>query len=63
MTVKQLKEALQKLPDNMDVYLAETTSEFAYSPAESCIVKRIPFQEEPGGKTEGDDTVCIISDN
>lgn len=31
MTVKKLKEALAKFPDNMEVFIGEKSTEFSYS--------------------------------
>ena len=46
MTVKQLKQELENLPDNMDVFLAERKTEFGYGLVNSAYTKEIYFTED-----------------
>lgn len=46
MTVKELKEKLADLPDNMGVFMAERVSEFKYGLVNSAKVKEITFHDE-----------------
>lgn len=47
MTVKQLKEALEKYPDNMQVFVAERKTEFTYGLVNSVTSREITFSEYP----------------
>lgn len=49
MTVKQMIEQLQLLPDNMDVFVAERKTDFGYGLVNSLYTKEIPFHEDPFG--------------
>lgn len=46
MTIKELKEIIKDLPDNMDVYIDERVTEYAYGLANSGFVKEILFYDE-----------------
>jgi len=65
MTVKELKEKIENLPDNMEVFIAERKTEFAYGLVNSAYVKEITFYEE-GNESDEDvqakDTVLIIDE-
>lgn len=63
MTVKTLKRLLASYPDDMEVMLAERTTDFGYAPLETVESREIPFSEEPGGKELSRDTVIILSEN
>lgn len=62
MTVKQLKEILAKLPDHMDVFVAERKTEFAYGLVNSAEVKKINFMEEPDGPVLSKDKVLVLDE-
>jgi len=62
MTVKQLKEELSKYPDNMDVYVAERKTEFAYGLVNSVYEKVINFMEEPDGEVLSRDNVVVLDE-
>lgn len=63
MTVKELKEALAKYPDNMDVFMDERKTEFAYGLLNGVHLERISFEEDPdGGGARADDDVIILSE-
>lgn len=47
MNIKQLKETIANLPDDMDVFMGERTTVFAYGLVISTRVKTIPFIEDP----------------
>ena len=47
MTKKQLLEAIQHLPDDMDVFMGERLTEFTYGLVNSAQVKEIEFKEDP----------------
>ncbi len=47
MTVKEVKEALKDLPDNMDVFVAERKTGFGYGLVNSVFTKEIAFSEDP----------------
>lgn len=62
MTVKELKEALNKFPDHMQVFMAERTTPFAYGLLNSAKSKTINFQEEPDSKVLAKSTVVILDE-
>jgi hypothetical protein len=47
MTVGELIKELQKYPENMDVFVAERKTEFAYGLVNSVTQKEIDFVEAP----------------
>jgi hypothetical protein len=57
MTVKQLKEKLSKYPDNMEVFVAERKTEFAYGLVNSVRKEEILFTENPDFEDFGEDEV------
>ena len=63
MTVKQLREALEGVPDHLDVYLDAEVDEFGLAYAGKAEVQNIPFKEEPGGKTLCRENVFVITDS
>lgn len=46
MTIKELKEKIENLPDNMDVFIGERVTEFAFGLANSGRVRTIHFYDE-----------------
>lgn len=62
MTVKELKEKLSNFPDNMEVFVAERKTDFAFGLVNSCYQKEINFMEEPDGKPLSKNTVVIIDE-
>lgn len=62
MTVKELKEKLENAPDNMDVFIAERTTEFGYGLLESAGVQEIPFMEDPDGEEMSRGDIFALSD-
>jgi hypothetical protein len=63
MTVKQLKEALAKFPDDMEVFMAERKTEFAYGLLNSVKSREINFKEEPyDEEVLARDTVVILDE-
>jgi len=63
MTVKELKEKIYKLPDNMDVFISERKTEFEYGLVNSAYVQEINFMEEPDGKVLSRDKVVVIDED
>ena len=47
MTVKKLREMLANYPDEMDVFVAERKTEFAYGLVNSVRIEEITFSESP----------------
>jgi hypothetical protein len=62
MTIKQLKDELSKYPDNMDVYLAERKTEFAFGLVNSAYTKEITFSEDEEGEPLAKDTVVVLDE-
>lgn len=46
MTIKELKEKIENLPDEMDVFIAERKTDFGFGLANSGYVKEIFFTED-----------------
>jgi len=63
MNIKQLKEKIATLPDNMDVFVAERKTEFSYGFVNSAFVKKINFMEEPDGKVLAQNNVFILDED
>jgi len=65
MTVKELKQALASYPENMDVFVAERKSDFAYGLVNSVRMEEITFVENPDfekGDVQAKDTVVILDE-
>jgi hypothetical protein len=62
MTVRQLKEELNKYPDSMEVFVAERKTEFAYGLVNSVIAKEVSFSEDPDGEPMASDKVVVIDE-
>lgn len=62
MTVKELREKLQQYPDNMDVFVAERKTEFAYGLVNSITSRKINMMEEPDGEVLCQDTVVVLDE-
>ncbi len=62
MTVKELKEKIANLPDNMDVFVAERKTEFTYGLVNSASIKKINFMEEPDGKVLAQENVLVLDE-
>lgn len=46
MTVKELKQKLENIPDNMDVMVMQTVDEFGFSLCEVAEVREVTFVED-----------------
>lgn len=62
MTVKELKEKIANLPDNMDVFVAERKTEFTYGLVNSAFVKEINFVEDPYGEVVAQDYALVLDE-
>ncbi len=62
MTVKELKAKLEDMPDNMDVFMSERKTEYAYGLVNSAFVKEINFVDEPGGEALSRDKVVVLDE-
>lgn len=66
MTVKQLKEKLAQYPDNLEVFVAERKTEFAFGLVNSVRSEEITFAENPDfdedEEVQAKDTVVIIDE-
>ena len=63
MTVKELKNELEKYPDNMDIFIAERKTEFSYGLLNSVESKVIGFVESPNDTEPlGEDEVVILDE-
>jgi hypothetical protein len=61
MTVKKLKDYLNKYPDDMQVFIEKKETEFRFAPIESAKKKKIKFIG--GGKPEPKEDVVVLSDD
>lgn len=62
MTVKHLKNELEKYPENMDVFIdTDFVSEFRFALVDIIESKEITFSEEPEGKRLDTDKVIVLS--
>ena len=65
MNIKELKEIIKDLPDNMDVFIAERITEFSYGLVNSAYTKEILFYDEEDSENEdlqAKDTVLVIDE-
>lgn len=62
MTVKELKQKLENLPDNMDVFVDERATDFQYGLVNSALVRRIELKEEPGSVALASEKVLVLSE-
>lgn len=65
MTIKELKEIIKHLPDNMDVFIAERVTEYTYGLVNSGLVKEIDFYDESDPDNEdlhAKDDVFILTE-
>lgn len=59
MTIKQLKEKIKELPDNMEVFIEKENGDFAYTIVEEAEVKKLKFSD---GTLIAHDEVFLITD-
>lgn len=63
MTVKELKDIIAGLPDNMQIFMDERKTEFHYGLVNSAEVKEITFSEDEEGLTaSATETVLALSE-
>lgn len=62
MTVKQLRDQLRNMPENMEVYLCAKEKDFDFVPVELIEVKTINMKEDPDGKTLAKLPAVVLSD-
>ncbi len=63
MTIKELKQVINDLPDNMDVFLGERLTEFTYGLLNSAEVKVIGFGEDFDGDPASEDKVLLLTED
>lgn len=63
MTVRQLKQRLKHYPDDLEIYVPERSTDFAYGMIEHVESKEINFMEEPGGEIIGRQKVLVLSED
>lgn len=51
MTIKQLKQAIADLPDHMDVFIGEKSTDFGYGLVNTARVKKIDFYDSESDET------------
>ncbi|HAY3504312.1 TPA: hypothetical protein JRX02_002938 [Elizabethkingia anophelis] len=65
MTVKQLKEKIENLPDNMDVFIGERVTEYSYGLVNSVEVRNILFydMDDPDNEDiQAKDEVLVLTE-
>lgn len=62
MIIKELKQIIENLPETMEVFVDERSTEFTYGLVNSAKVKEIDFMEEPNGKPICKDKVLVLSE-
>ncbi|MDV3474572.1 MULTISPECIES: hypothetical protein [Elizabethkingia] len=65
MTVKQLKEKIENLPDNMDVFIGERVTEYSYGLVNSAEVRNILFydMDDPDNEDiQAKDEVLVLTE-
>lgn len=60
MNVKQLKEKLNEFPDDMDVFIPSTISDFDYGMVNSVSSKQISFYDEGDDSIEPVEIECLV---
>lgn len=64
MTIKQLKQAIADLPDNMDVFIGLRLTEFDYGLVNSAYVKKIDFYDSESDETPlASDDVFVLEED
>jgi len=62
MTVKEIKEALSKYPDTMDVFIDERYTEFKFGLVNSVTCREIDFCENPTGPVLATELSIVLSE-
>lgn len=62
MTVGELKQVLDSVPDHYDVFMDERVTEFTYGVVNSAEVKTVDFMEEPRGEILATGVVLVLSE-
>ena len=62
MTVKQLKEKLNELPEDAQVFVGQRVTEFGYGLVNSIYTKEIPLLEDEDGEELATEKVVVIDE-
>lgn len=62
MTVKELKEKLNGLPDTMDVFIPSTLGDYDFGLVNSAMVQPIRFREDEESEPVYDDCFVLSED-
>ena len=62
MNIAELKAKIEHLPDYMEVFMDERSTEFRYGLVNSCAVREISFKEDPDGEVLSTDNVLVLSE-
>jgi hypothetical protein len=63
MTIKELKQKIENLPDTMEVFVDERYTDFKYGLVNSANVTEIEFMEEPDGTPLSQYDVFVLSED
>ncbi|MFA6057259.1 MAG: hypothetical protein WC756_03595 [Taibaiella sp.] len=59
MTVKQLRELIKDLPEDLDVFIEQTNDEYRYSMLEGVSLTEITFAD---GKLKAEEMCLVLTD-
>lgn len=62
MNIRELKKAIENLPDTMEVFISERKTEFQYGLVNNAYVKEIGFAEDPNEEPLAKDKVLILDE-
>lgn len=60
MTVKELKQKLEGVPDDMDVMIYQTNDESSYSMSEKAFIEEVTFMDEEMPSEEYAKVDCFV---
>jgi len=62
MSIRELKQIIKDMPDEMDVFIGERKTEFTYGLVNSAVIREINFKEDPDGEVLAREKVLILSE-
>lgn len=62
MNIKELKQKIKNLPDNMEVFVTERKTEFKYGLVNSAKVRKINFIDDLHGEVLAKDNVLVLDE-
>lgn len=62
MTLGQFRKLTKDMPDELDLFVAERRTEFAFGLVNSAYIKEIGFSEEPEDKPIAHEEVLVLDE-